>query len=138
VGTRLPHLGSLVEWVAAALVATAVVWVGVTWASPWRTRAPAIVSVDASLVPAGVPGNAQSVPLLVLIDGTAIRVGDTQVDIRARLGEAPDDPEPQASRGAFGDRLTRTYLRQGTRFFLVCERTEPGGPVRISRIYLPR
>lgn len=131
-------MGSFVEWVAAAIVATAVVWVVFSWASPWLTRAPGSVSVDASLVPDGVPGNAQPVPLLVLIDGTAIRVGDTQVDIHARLGEAPDDPAPQASGGAFGDRLTRTYLRQGTRFFLVCERTEPGGPIRVSRIYLPR
>lgn len=131
-------MGSFVEWIAAALVATAVLWVGFTWAGPWLTRAPATVSVEANQVPAGVPGNAQPVPLLVLVDGTAIRVGDTQVDIHARLGEAPDDPEPQASRGAFGDRLVRTYQRQGTRFFLVCERTEPGGPVRVSRIYLPR
>ncbi len=120
------------------MAAAVVLWLGFTLAGDWFTRTPSAVSVEANEVPEGVPSSAQRVPLLILLDGTTLRVGDAQVDMHARLGEAPGDQPPRVSRGPFGDRLTREYERQGTQFFVVCERTEPGGPVRVSRIYLPR
>jgi hypothetical protein len=131
-------MGSLVEWAAAAVVAMAVLWLGFTWIGPWLAQGPAPAAVEANEVPEGVPNGAQSVALLVLVDGTRIRVGETQSDIHARLGDLKDDPAPRVSKGPFGDRLTRSFERQGTEFFLVCERTEPGGPVKVARIYLPR
>jgi hypothetical protein len=136
---RLPNVGSLVEWLAAGVVAAATLSACFTWVGPWLTNTPGgAPSVEANQVPEGVPPRAQSVPMLVLLDGTTIRVGDLQSDLRARLGESPDDPAPEVSRGPFGDRIIRTYDRQGSQFFVVCERTEPAGPVKVARIYLPR
>lgn len=135
---RLVDLGSLAEWAAAAAAAAAVLWGVSVWLGHQAPGAPGAAVADMAAAPPGVPPGAQSVPLLVLVDGTTIRVGDTQADIHAALGEQPHDPAPRVSRGAFGDRLTRVYERHGTRFVVVCERTEPGGPVRVARIYLPR
>ena len=135
---RFPSLASLVEWMAAMAVAGVFVWVGVQGVRPWLSSSEGSSSIDAEAPPTGVPVSAQSVPLLLLVDGTAIRVGDAQADVHGRLGAAPDDPAPIVSRGVFGDRLAHAYERQGTRFFLVTERTEPGGLPKVVGIYLPR
>lgn len=135
---RFLSLVSLVEWAAAMAVAGVLVWAGAQGVRPWLAARPGTASIDADVAPEGVPARAQSVPLLVLMDGTAIRVGDAQADVHGRLGESPDDAPPVTSRGPFGDRLARAYARQGTRFFVVTERTEPGGAPRVVGIYLPR
>lgn len=129
---------SLVEWLAAMAVAGALVWVGVEGVRPWLVARPGSGSIDVDTPPEGVPARAQGVPLLFLMDGTAIRVGDAQADVRGRLGESAEDSPPVTGRGPFGDRLVHAYERQGTRFFVVTERTEPGGLPKVTGIYLPR
>ena len=41
------------------------------------------------------------------------------------------------SRGEFGERHTRAYLVDGTRFYVVCERLQREGPIRVAGVYLP-
>jgi hypothetical protein len=41
------------------------------------------------------------------------------------------------STSEFGERQTRTFVVNGMKFYVVCERTEPGGPMRVAGIYLP-
>jgi hypothetical protein len=135
---RVPGLVSLTEWTVAAVVAAVVVWAGAQAVGPWLAVPSSAGTIEAVALPPGVPARAISVPTLILVDGTVVRIGDTQADLRARLGEAPEDPPPHASRGDFGDRLSRAYHRHGTHFFIVTERTEPGGAIRVSGIYLPR
>ena len=96
----------------------------------------ALVEAPATLPP-GVPAGATMVPVMILPDGREIR----QFDLRARLlqilPEKPGKDSVATSEGQFGQRLTYTYTVNATTFFLVCERTEPGGPIRVSGIYLP-
>lgn len=135
---RFPSLASLVEWVAAMAVAGALVWVGAQVVRPWLVSSAGTASIEAGAPPEGVPASAQGVPVLLLMDGTALRVGDTQADVHGRIGTAQADPPPAVSRGIFGDRLVHAFERQGTRFYVVTERTEPGGLPKVVGIYLPR
>jgi hypothetical protein len=133
-----PGVASLVEWVVAGLVVALLAWLVVAGIWPRLASHEPTVTVEAEAQPAGVPADAHSVPLLVLVDGTTLRVGESLFDIHARIGSDQADAQPVLSEGAFGDRLTHRYTRHGTTFLLVAERTEPGGPVRVVGIYLPR
>jgi hypothetical protein len=59
----------------------------------------------------------------------------------AELAAAVQHCEPlgaaQVSSGTFGERTLRGYAHRQTRFYVVSERTEPGGPVRVTAIYVP-
>ncbi|MEW6320130.1 MAG: hypothetical protein AB1635_03470 [Acidobacteriota bacterium] len=133
-------LASLGEWLAAGLLLLSLGWVLSGPAREWIGPRASIATHSIPLVsstPPGVPAGAMAVPLLVLLDGTEIRVGDTQAALNTVLSERLADGPPHVSRGDFGDRVTRAYVHRGTRFLVTTERTEPGGPARVSGIYLP-
>jgi hypothetical protein len=128
---------SLFEWLAAALAAVGLVWV--ISVPVQRMLGP---HVEASIVstrglPPGVPTGATIVPVMLLPDGAELRQGDPIARLEqvlpTRLAQGP----PQVSHGEFGDRHTRTYALNGTKFFVVCERTERNGQMKVSGIYLP-
>lgn len=104
------------------------------WVGPRQPVASAETTQD---LPPGIPNGASSVALLVFLDGSELRVGQPQSALNALVDDSMADGAALISEGTFGDRQTRAYLRQGTRFHVVCERTEPGGLVKISAIYLP-
>ena len=132
------RIGSIFEWFAAALCVVGVLWllsVPLQQLSGPRLDA-ALVDVRDELPP-GVPSGATSVPVMLLEDGRAIRVGDLEAAVFKLLPRGAADGPPHLSAGEFGDRTTRTVHVSGSRIFVVSERTERGGPPRVAGIYLP-
>jgi hypothetical protein len=134
---RLRIGSSLAEWLVAAL---AVVGLLLLISGPLRRMMGP--RVEASLVdqrdlPPGIPTSATVLPVMLLPDGRELRHGDPHARLEQVLPTRLADGPPQVSNGAFGDRVTRTYILSGVRFFVVCERSEPNGPMKVSGIYLP-
>ena len=132
------RIGSVFEWMAAGLGVFALVWVlsvPVQHLTGPRVDA-ALVDVREKLPP-GVPGGVAGVPVMLLLDGRAIRIGDLQATVVALLPERIADGPPHVSAGEFGDRVTRAYRIDGSRVYLVYERSERGGPMRVSGIFVP-
>ncbi len=77
-----------------------------------------------------------SVPLLPLVDGSELRIGDTEAAVAERLGRAAESGRQEVDRGSLGERLTRFYEYAGTRFILVFEPFERNGESRVAAIYL--
>jgi hypothetical protein len=134
---RRVRLGSFVEWAVAALAVVALVWViSVPVARLTGPR------VEASLVetregqPPGVASGATSVPVMLLQDGRAIRLGDLESRLRQILPDRLADGRAHLSSGQFGDRQTRTYRVDGVLVQIVLERTERGGPSRVTGIFV--
>lgn len=138
VDQRRLRIGSIFEWVAAASGVVLLIWLISVPAQ--RLLGP---QVEAALVDTpderrpGVPSGATSVPVLWLLDGREIRVGDLHARLNARLPERLSEGPPHISTGEFGERHTRAYLVDGTRFYVVCERPQRGAPMRVSGVYLP-
>lgn len=135
------RLSSLVEWLlAAAIMAGALLVAGISVQEFRSVQAvtPVIAGeAPPAEAPQAVPPGAVSVPILLLADGTHIRVGDSQSAVLRRLGaEAQIGPDAVERRGS-DERVTRFYGRAGSRFVLVLEPTAPGGEPRVSGIYLP-
>jgi hypothetical protein len=135
---RRIRVGSLFEWIAAALGVIALIWmlsVPVQRMLGPRVEA-ALVEATATLPP-GVPATATMVPLMILPDGREIRQFDLQSRLLQILPEKPGTVAVFRSDGQFGERQTRAYTMHGTKFYIVSERIEAGGPYRVSGIFLP-
>jgi hypothetical protein len=136
------RLGSVLEWLIAAAFLLATVAVATLIVREFRTapRAAASASESASpSLPAGVPTRAISVPVLVLLDGKEgkeVRVGQSVDHVSRALGRSAEVGRQLADKGALGERLTRFYEHNGTRFVLVFEPFERNGPLRVAGIYL--
>jgi hypothetical protein len=104
------RVGSFVEWVAAAVAVLALIWlISVPVQRMLGPRVEATLDAPAALPP-GVPAGAANVPVMLLLDGREIRHGELH---------------------------TRAYSVAGVKFYVVCERMEQGGPLRVSGVYLP-
>jgi hypothetical protein len=132
------RIGAVFEWMAAAAGVLGLVWllsVPVQRLIGPRVEA-SLVDVPAPLPP-GVPAGASSVPVMLLSDGREIRLGELHSRLLQLLPDNLVNAPTVRTNGEFGERQTRTYIVDGMKFFVVSERMEPGGPVRISGIYLP-
>jgi hypothetical protein len=131
------RVGSFFEWATAAAGVALVVWL--LSVPVQRMLGPGVeASIDAPTpLPPGVPGGAANVPVMMLLDGREIRHGDLHSRLVQLLPEKLVDGPILRSSGEFGERHTRAYLANGMRFYVVCERREPGGPLRVAGIYLP-
>jgi hypothetical protein len=138
VDERRLRVGSFFEWIVAAAGVVALIWV--LSVPVQRLIGP---RVDAALVdtpsdlPPGIPSGASNVPIIMLLDGREIRTGDLHTRLNAVLPEKLADGPAYVTTGEFGDRHTRAYTVNGTRFYVVCERLEKGGPMRVAGVYLP-
>jgi hypothetical protein len=133
------RLGSALEWFVAALFLIATIGVALLIARELRVTPPAIAQAAPegdSVVPAAVPARAISVPVLLLLDGKEVRVGDSVDAVARSLGRSAEVGRQLVDRGALGDRLTRFYEHSGTRFVLVFEPFERNGTLRVAGIYL--
>ena len=90
----------------------------------------------AASVPACVPGQALSVPVLPLVDGKELRVGDSVSAVAERLGRAAESGRQEIDRGRNGERLTRFYEYSGSHFILVFEPLERYDDARVAAIYV--
>ena len=131
------RIGSFFEWVAAAGGVLGLVWL--MSVPVQRVLGPRVeASIDAPApLPPGVPGGASSVPIMLLLDGREIRVGELHSRLVQVLPEKLVDGPLVRSNAELGERHTRAYVVNGVKFYVVCERTEAGGPLRVAGIYLP-
>jgi hypothetical protein len=132
---------SFLEWVVAAAVVAALAAVGSTLTREIRTLSAVTPVMAGENLPdappaAGGPLRAVSVPMLLLSDGVAIRVGERLDSVAARLANAseirPEVVEPSPA----GQRVTRFYEYGAARFVLVLEPFEPNGEQRVAAIYI--
>ncbi len=133
------RFGSLIEWVVAAAFLGVTVLVGSLILRELRAvTGPDSEPPGASLpvVPSSIPPRAISVPMLLLLDGKEIHVGDTAPKIAGLLGKAAQAATLEVDRGPLGERQTRFYEYAGTRFILVFEPFERLGEPRVGAIYL--
>lgn len=132
------RVGSFFEWLAAASGVAVLVWM--ISVPIQRVIGP---RVEASLVdapaplPPGVPPGATNVPVVLMLDGREVRHGEAHSRLVQMLPEKLVQGPVVRSTGDLGERHTRTYVVNGMKFYIVCERLEAGGPLRVSGIYLP-
>ena len=135
---RRLRVGSVFEWLAAALAVLLLIWVvSVPIQRALGPQVEAALIEPASALPPGVPAGATSVPVILLLDGREIRQGDLLSHVETLLPSMLAEGPPLISTGEFGERRTRSYLADGAHFYVVAERLEPGAPMRVSGIYLP-
>ena len=135
---RRLRVGSVFEWIVAAFAVVLLIWV--ISVPVQRALGPGVEAalVDAPVaLPPGVPVGASPVPVILLLDGREVRQGDLMVHVDALLPGRLADGPPLMSTSQLGERRTRAYKVDGAYFFVVCERLEPGGPMRVSGIYVP-
>jgi hypothetical protein len=132
--------GAVAEWLAAAAVVGLVLWiVSVPIQRAVGPRLQAAMA-DAGLVqdtPPGVPSGAMLVPVMLLLDGREVRQGDLRTHLDTILPPKFAEGPPVVSSASYGERHARGYRINGTKIFVVCERAEPNGPMRVAGIYLP-
>lgn len=132
------RVGALFEWFAAAVGVAAFVWLlSVPVQRLMGPRVEAALTDAPPSVPPGIPTGATAVPVMYLLDGREIRQGELHTRLVQLLPDELMTVPVARGEGAFGERVTRGYAVDGTRFFVVCERMEPAGPMRVSAIYLP-
>jgi hypothetical protein len=134
------RLGSALEWSVAVAFLAATLAVGLLIVRELRVqpRAVPVRAQDAPPAqPSAVPATAISVPVLLLLDGKEIRVGDPMERVRAVVGADAEVMPASSDRGALGPRVTRFYEHAGTRFIVVFEPFERNGAPRVAAIFLP-
>ena len=133
------RVGSVFEWVAAAIAVLGLLWLASAPLQRFVGRGveAAITDVGESASPPGVPNGAVNVPVILLRDGRELRQGDLHSRIATVLPEKYADGPPIVSAMEWGERHTRAYRVDGAHFYIVCERLERGGSMKIAGIYLP-
>jgi hypothetical protein len=135
------RFGAIVEWAVAAAAILVVLALAsfvdrevrtVTAVTPVIAREALTPSIAP---PAVLPPGAISVPLLLLGEGTQIKVGETASEVTARLGRGAEVAAAAIERAPHGERVTRTYQLQGIRFWLVFEPFDKDAEPRVAAIY---
>ena len=132
---------SILEWAVAAIFVLGVIAVGTVAIREFRTVSTVAPVLGREIVtpvapaPAAVPPRAVSVPILLLSDGLAVRVGESLSLIMERLGRAAEAGQA-VERAPYGERLTRLYEYAGSRFVLVFEPFQRDAEPRVAAIYL--
>ena len=136
-----PHVSSLFEWLVALACILAVVAIGsVLMRDIGNVTAIAPVIAHEEPLPdppATVPPRSVSVPVMLLADGSALRVGDAAAVVLGHIGTNSEVVPPTIDRTAFGERVTRFYAQNGQRFAIVLQPLAADGEVRVAAIYLP-
>jgi hypothetical protein len=137
-GSLRSRLTAALEWVVAALFLAATVAVASLLVRDLRVDGPVQAENPVlANVPPYIPERALSVPVLLLVDGKELKIGDTVSTVAARLGRAAESGRQEVDRGSLGERMTRFYEYSGARFILVFEPFERNGEARLAAIYLP-
>jgi hypothetical protein len=139
VATRA-RTASLLEWLAALACIVAIAAIGSVLVRDFRSVSaltPVIAHEEAIPdPPAAVPARSVSVPVLMLSDGSQLRVGDSAAEL-SKLGPHTEVAVPAIDRTTSGERVTRFYVQGGQRFAVVLERLAGDGQARVTAIYLP-
>jgi len=137
---RRARLGSVLEWILAAVCLVALLSSGSMLVRDFRTVS-AVTPVIANEVPlpdppAAVPSRSTSVPVLLFPDGSHVNVGDSAADVVSLLGSHAEVGSPSTDRIASGERVTRFYERGGVRFALVFAPSGGDGQITLAGIYV--
>jgi len=139
--TTRARFAAIFEWMIAAVFLSATLVVGAMIFRGLRVPVPSApappVTASVASVPPSIPARAVSVPVLPLVDGKELRIGETVQAVAARLGRSAESGRQEVDRGSLGERLTRFYDYAGSRFILVFEPFERNGEARLAAIYLP-
>jgi len=130
---------SLAEWLAALGVLAGMAWIGVPMLRQLTPLASTTVTlVESSLpeLPSGVPGGAQGVPFLMLLDGTVVRLGMPESAVLARPFSGWLAGPAIAADGVFDLRMIRPCQSGSTRFWLVLDRTAREREREVTAIYV--
>jgi hypothetical protein len=134
------RLGTAIEWLLAAGVLAAAAAAGslVVRGLSTVTDAPAVAVETAApaLMPAIITGRAVAVPILVLLDGKEVRLGDSERRIAALLGRSAETGAQQVDRRGVRELITRFYEYAGTRFVLVFERAGAQADTTVAAIFV--
>jgi len=134
------RVSSLIEWIAALVCMTALAAIGSVLIRDFRTVSaltPVIAHEEAIVdPPAAVPARSVSFPVLLLSDGSELRVGDAAAEVLKRLGPDVEAAPPAIERTTSGERVTRFYMEGGQRFAVVLEPLVGDGQARVAGIYL--
>jgi hypothetical protein len=135
------RVSSLFEWLVALACILAVVAIGSVLMrdlSNVTAIAPVIAHEEALPdPPATVPPRSVSVPVMLLADGSELRVGDAAANVLSHIGTNSEVAPPAIDRTALGERVTRFYAQNGQRFAVVLQPLAADGEVRVAAIYLP-
>ena len=130
---------SLAEWVLALGVLLGAVWVGgpvVQRLAPPGSTSVTLVESALPNLPGDVPGDAQSVPLLILLDGGEVRLGMTEKAFSARPFSRLTAGPVAIEKGVIDDRLVLPFRSGSSRFWVVLDRTEAGHERLVTAIYV--
>jgi hypothetical protein len=128
---------SVLEWLGAAAILLGVLWLVSGHIQEWTGARPSIVGDATDDEVPGIPLGATQVPLLVLLDGTEIKVGDAHAHVMKVLDEEHATGPSETTHGDYGERWIRAYRHGTTKFIVVCERNDPAAPLKVVGVYLP-
>ena len=136
---RRLRIGSLFEWLAAALAVVLLVWVmSVPIQRALGPQVEAALIERPTALPPGVPVDATSVPLILLLDGREIRQGDlmshVDCDAPGLTGRGAAAPQHAASSANAARAPTSPTAPTSTSSANGSSRV---GRMKVSGIYLP-
>ena len=130
---------SVLEWVLALGVLVGAVWVGgpvVQRLAPPGSTSVTLVESALPDLPGDVPDDAQSVPLLLLLDGSEVRLGMSEQAFHGRPFSRLIAGPVAVEKGVIDDRMVLPFRMGRSRFWVVLDRTEPGRERRVTAIYV--
>ena len=137
--TRRP-IGSLVEWLCAAMCAAgvvALVSIALHEFQSVRPVVPVIAKEIADTPPAaGIPAGVTRVPLLLLPDKREVRLGEPLAGVAERLGTAAQLVSESLEETDAGRRVTRFYNDVGIQFVVVFDSPRVESEPRVSAIFI--
>jgi hypothetical protein len=137
--TRRP-VGSLVEWLCAAVCAAGAVTLVSIALHEFQSVRP-VVPVIAKEIPesapaAGIPAGVTRVPLLLLPNKRVVRLGETLTGVAEGLGGAAQLVSESLEETGAGRRLTRFYNDVGVQFVVVFDAPRAESEPRVSAIFI--
>jgi hypothetical protein len=134
------RFGSVVEWLVAAACASGGVVLVSIGVQEFRGVRPVIPVSANEAMPApslpGIPSGVVSVPLLLLGDDRAIRVGERLSVVEEHLGATAQRLSESVAEAGDTQRTTRFYDAAAVRFILVFERNSRERDARLSAIFI--
>jgi hypothetical protein len=130
---------SLAEWVLALGVLTGAAWVAgpvVRRLAPLGSSSVTLVESALPDLPGDVPDDAQSVPLLMLLDGGEVRLGMSEEAFGARPFSRLRDGPVAVEKGVIDERRVLPFRSGRSRFWVVLDRTEAGRERLVTAIYV--
>jgi len=130
---------SLTEWLLALGVLAGVVWASgpvVRRLIPTSSGTVVLVESDLPALPTGVPAGAASTPLVILVDGTEVRLGMTEPELRREPLSRWTAGPPVVEKGIIGDCLILPFRAGRTSVWVVLDRIAQNRERQVTAIYV--